>query len=305
MPVEPSVAGAWRIGTAEIDGVASAVVAADGEMFSLDALLGASRPGIATLDLLADWTRSQARIVAALESRDAPSALDPDEIAWLPPIVYPRKLLMVGANYRDHVIEMGGDPDAMPNPYVFLKPASTSLRGSGRETALPPMAEWVDWEAELGVVIGADGSDSPVVAGYTILNDISARDWNDRPAPNLGIDWMLQKGFDGFTPAGPLITPAAFVADPHDLEIELTVNGEVKQQSSTAQLIFDVDAIVAHLRSILTLEPGDIIGTGTPVGVGWGRSPRERLLPGDEVTVRIAGLGELSTRFRATEDAGA
>jgi 2-keto-4-pentenoate hydratase/2-oxohepta-3-ene-1,7-dioic acid hydratase in catechol pathway len=129
------------------------------------------------------------------------------------------------------------------------------------------------------------------IAGYTMLNDVSNRDGMDDWQPIVGMDWLLHKGYDGFGPAGPLITPARFVADPQQLAIELTVNGVVKQSSNTSKMIFGILAIVEHLTSVLTLEPGDMIATGSPAGVGYGRSPRERLRPGDEVVVSIEGLG--------------
>ena len=132
------------------------------------------------------------------------------------------------------------------------------------------------------------------IAGYSLLNDVSARDWIAE-APSLGIDWVMQKAFDGFAPMGPLITPATFVPDPQKLSIILSVNGQVKQNSTTANMIFSVREIIEHLSSIMTLEPGDVIATGTPAGVGHGRKPPEYLKPGDRMVVEIEGLGQLVT----------
>lgn len=126
------------------------------------------------------------------------------------------------------------------------------------------------------------------------MNDISARDWIAE-APSVGIDWVMQKAFDGFAPMGPLITPAEFVPDPQRLSIRLTVNGERKQDSTTANMLFSVQEIVEHLASIMTLEPGDVIATGTPAGVGYGRKPPEALKSGDTMIVEIEGLGRLET----------
>ena len=160
----------------------------------------------------------------------------------------------------------------------------------------------VDWDAELAVVIGRrvrgvrGAAAVAAVAGYSVLNDVSARDWiADRPS--LGIDWIMQKAFDGFAPMGPFITPAAFVPDPQALAMQLTVNGQVMQDSSTSRMVFGVREIVEHLAGIMTLEPGDIIATGTPAGVGHGRKPQLFLKPGDDVAVTIEGLGRLETRF--------
>jgi 2-keto-4-pentenoate hydratase/2-oxohepta-3-ene-1,7-dioic acid hydratase in catechol pathway len=159
-------------------------------------------------------------------------------------------------------------------PYSFLKPATTTLIGTHATLYLPEQSKMVDWEAELAVVIGRRArhvrgkAAMACIAGYSILNDISARDWMAE-APSVGINWVMQKAFDGFAPLGPLITPAQFVADPQKLGITLTVNGEIKQRSSTARMVFSVEEIIEHLASIMTLEPGDAIATGTPAGVGY------------------------------------
>lgn len=129
---------------------------------------------------------------------------------------------------------------------------------------------------------------------YSLLNDVSARDWIAE-APPVGIDWVMQKAFDGFAPMGPLITPAAFVHDPQHLSMTLTVNGQVKQHSTTANMIFSVREIIEHLTSIMTLEPGDVIATGTPAGVGYAKKPPEYLRAGDTMIVEIEGLGQLET----------
>jgi 2-keto-4-pentenoate hydratase/2-oxohepta-3-ene-1,7-dioic acid hydratase in catechol pathway len=134
------------------------------------------------------------------------------------------------------------------------------------------------------------------IAGYTIINDVSARDWIES-RPSVGIDWVMQKAWDRFQPTGPWITPSEFIANPNDLHIWLTVNGVMKQDSNTSQMIFGVGAIVEHLSKIMTLEPGDIIATGTPAGVGFGARPRERLRKGDVVRVGIDGLGTLENRI--------
>jgi 2-keto-4-pentenoate hydratase/2-oxohepta-3-ene-1,7-dioic acid hydratase in catechol pathway len=132
------------------------------------------------------------------------------------------------------------------------------------------------------------------VAGYTVYNDLSARDWI-ATTREPGIDWVMMKAYDGFSPIGPLITPREFVADPQDLTIRSWVNGQLKQDSNTAEMIFGVQAILEHLSGIMTLEPGDVIATGTPAGVGFGADPQQFLQPGDTVTVEIAGLGRLET----------
>ena len=211
----------------------------------------------------------------------------------------PNKLICIGANYHDHIAEMGV-PMLPTYPYAFLKPPSTTLRGSGEAVVAPPEVKMLDWEAELAVIIGVRCRDVTadralaVVAGYSNFNDLSARDWiADRPA--LGVDWVRHKAFDGFAPMGPYFVPAEFVGDPQALAIELTVNDVAKQRSSTANMVFGVREIIAHLSAIMTLEPGDVIATGTAAGVGQGRKPPEFLAAGDIVRIVIGDLGELIT----------
>jgi 2-keto-4-pentenoate hydratase/2-oxohepta-3-ene-1,7-dioic acid hydratase in catechol pathway len=217
----------------------------------------------------------------------------------------PRKLICIGVNYGDHNREMLGTV-AVPVPYSFLKPPTTALVGSGRTILLPEHAQKIDYEAELAVVIGRRAycvepeEALDCVFGYSILNDISARDWIESGTP-LGPDWTMAKGFNESAPMGPWITPAQFVDDPQSLDISLTVNGQVKQDSNTAEMIFTVAQVIEHLASVMALEPGDVIATGTPSGVGFGRQPPEFLKPGDEIRVEVEGLGVLETRIAASQ----
>ena len=158
-----------------------------------------------------------------------------------------------------------------------------------------------DWEVELAVVMGrrakdvTEGDALDYVAGYAVINDVSARDWI-ADKPELGIDWVMQK-CRRLRPMGPMITPAAFVPDPQVLDLELTVNGQVMQKSNTSRMVFTVTQAIAHLSRFLTLEPGDVIATGTPSGTGYGREPQVFLKPGDVARATISGLGTLETRF--------
>lgn len=287
----------WRIGSAGALTEPTTIVEADGLLYDLDGLDAPLPDGPRdVLDILTRWDEWEPALhdAAAVASRDR--ALPAHEVAWLPPVIFPRKLVCVGANYREHLAEMNSELHNKV-PYSFLKPASTGLLGSGRALHLPANATWIDWEAELGVVIGRRmrhvTGDAVLegVAGYTMINDVSNRDLMEEWQPVIGMDWITHKGYDEFAPAGPLITPARFVEDPQRLAIELTVDGDVKQSSNTSRMTFDVKAILEHLNSIMTLEPGDIISTGSPAGVGYGRNPRERLEAGNEVVVTIEGLG--------------
>ncbi|WP_405622385.1 fumarylacetoacetate hydrolase family protein [Streptomyces sp. NBC_00076] len=245
--------------------------------------------------LLRDWTPAVADVIA-----DARLA---------PPLTYPGKVLCAGANYWDHCAEMGVEPpEELGDPFFFLKPPTTTVTGPGDPVPLPsyPGAR-VDWEAELAVVIGSPGRDlSPEraldhVAGYLAANDISARDRVTAAKPvgePFAYDWVGHKGQDGFCPLGPGLVPAWQVPDPQNLRIRLTVNGVVKQDSSTAQMMVPIPEVVAAASRLTRLEPGDVILTGTPAGVGMPRG--EFLAAGDEVVVEIERVGRLENTVVAS-----
>ena len=208
------------------------------------------------------------------------------------PIERPRKIVCVGLNYKDHAEEQGVElPTA---PLLFAK-FTTSLIGPGEAIVIPPLVTQCDYEAELGVVIGATVRNISrenaleAVAGYICANDVSARDLQFADK-----QWTRGKSPDTFCPVGPQLVPAAEVSDPHNLRIRAIVNGEVLQDSSTANLIFGIDEIISYITQTSTLEPGDLILTGTPAGVGVFRDPQRLLQPGDVVTIEIEGLGELT-----------
>jgi 2-keto-4-pentenoate hydratase/2-oxohepta-3-ene-1,7-dioic acid hydratase in catechol pathway len=216
-------------------------------------------------------------------------------VELLAPITDPEKIICIGLNYRRHAAEVGAELPA--HPIVFGK-YRNALVGPGATVTLPANSTKVDFEAEVAFVIGRRAKDVAVtealeyVAGYTLFNDLSARDLQGRTP-----QWMPGKIFDGAAPCGPaLVTPDE--AGPADaIGIGLTLNGERMQDSSTADLIFGVAELVAELSALMTLEPGDIVATGTPEGVGMGRKPRIWLAAGDEVVVESPTLGRLETRF--------
>ncbi|MEW5422956.1 fumarylacetoacetate hydrolase family protein [Amorphus sp. 3PC139-8] len=288
----------YKLGTGRVDGASTPLVLVDGRIYPLVELLGAEGPPDLE-EVFARWDALGPDIAERVAKLDGPG-LDPSTIAFQAPLSNPRKVICIGTNYHDHLEEM--NVTHVPEfPYAFLRP-QTSLAAHGEEIRLPEGADLIDWEAELGIVIGRrfgpgdKGDPLDAVAGYTVLNDISARDWIAN-RPWVGIDWVMQKGWDKFQPTGPWITPARFVDDPQDLDIELTVNGVVKQKSNTGKMIFSVADIIRHLAAIMTLEPGDIIATGTPAGVGFGRQPQEFIKSGDRVSVTVEGLGTLENRF--------
>ncbi len=215
------------------------------------------------------------------------------DVKLLPPIPDPPKIVCLGLNYADHAKE-GGVP--IPKDPVLFSKYATALIGHGDAIVLPPVSNEVDYEAELVVVVGKGGRNlSPEqamkhVGGYTIGHDVSARDWQLKKD---GKQWMVGKTFDTFAPTGPVLVTADEVPDPHNLAIRLRLNGETMQNSNTNQMIFSVGAVLAYLSQVFTLQPGDLIFTGTPPGVGFARKPPVFLKPGDVAEVEIEGLGVL------------
>jgi 2-keto-4-pentenoate hydratase/2-oxohepta-3-ene-1,7-dioic acid hydratase in catechol pathway len=244
--------------------------------------------------------------------REASVALS--EVQLHAPILYPGAIFCAGANYRDHVQEMSRalnlpeepDPHELGlKPWHFIKPSIACVRGPGATIALPAYSNKVDWEAEIAVVIGQPCRNVSIeraldyAAGLTIVNDLSARDHLRRQGVADGspfrFDWVSQKAFDGALPAGPWICPIDDIGDTGALGIRLWVNDELMQDSSSSNLIFTMAEQIAHLSTRLTLQPGDLIATGTPAGCG---SARGRFLkPGDRVRVWVENIGELTHEF--------
>ena len=208
------------------------------------------------------------------------------------PIERPGKIVCVGLNYHDHAEEQGAE---LPEEPLLFAKWPTALIGPGDPIVIPSLVTKCDYEAELGVVIGARVKDVSkenaleAVRGYLCANDVSARDLQFKDG-----QWTRAKSVDTFCPVGPRLVPAAEIPDPHDLRIRAIVSGEVLQDSTTANLIFGVDEIVSYASQTMTLEPGDLVLTGTPAGVGVFRDPQRLLQPGDEVTIEIEGIGSLT-----------
>jgi 2-keto-4-pentenoate hydratase/2-oxohepta-3-ene-1,7-dioic acid hydratase in catechol pathway len=239
------------------------------------------------------------RVMRWVDSPPGGERMPESEAKFAAPVPRPPKIICIGLNYRDHAIESG-----MPipeTPTVFAK-FPTAVIGPGAAIVLPKASTRPDYEAELAVVIGKGGRHIPEarwrehVFGYTILNDVSARDFQMATS-----QWMIGKTFDTFAPMGPAIVTADEIEDPHNLAISLELSGDIMQNSNTSNLVFGVPALIAYLSSVFTLEPGDIIATGTPPGVGFARKPPRYLMAGDEVRVRVEGLGELYNPVVAEE----
>lgn len=219
-------------------------------------------------------------------------------VRLLAPIPRPRKNIFgIGLNYVEHVAEsartLDTSTDLPKQPVVFSKPPTSVIGPGDAIEHNANITQQLDWEVELAVVIGAtcrrisQENAMDAVFGYTVINDISARDCR-----RAG-QWIFSKGQDTFAPMGPCIVTADEVADPHNLDLWLKVNGQIKQQSNTRHLLFNIPTLIADISSAITLEPGDIIATGTPSGVGAGRNPQEWLWPGDVVELGVESIGEL------------
>jgi ureidoglycolate lyase len=239
--------------------------------------------------LIAEWPRlaPDVRFLAEVGT----NALALAEVRLLAPICRPGKIMAIGLNYADHIAESGlGTPDQQ----IWFSKASTAANGPFDPIEVPRVSQALDYEAELVAVIGTGGrhitaEDAPrAIFGYCVGNDATERLWQHRTP-----QWVLGKSFDTHAPFGPWITTADEVADPHALAIRALVNGEVRQDSNTRHLVFNLWDQIAHLSSAMTLEPGDLIFTGTPGGVGAAMTPRRFLKDGDLVRVEIEGLGAI------------
>jgi 2-keto-4-pentenoate hydratase/2-oxohepta-3-ene-1,7-dioic acid hydratase in catechol pathway len=267
------------------------------------------------LAILQDWRIARSSLALAAEriiaGKSRVKGVPVKRVKLLAPVLYPGNIYCAGANYTDHMAEMarahGREPgptmkDRGEKPWHFIKASRSTVVGPGAKVKIPAYSRMMDWEVELAAVIGRTAKDVPVekaldyVAGYTIADDLSARDAGRREKnPETSpfyMDWLSHKSFDGSCPLGPWITPAGEIADPQQLGIRLWVNGELMQDSHTSKMIFGIAEQIAMLSSRVTLDPGDLVLTGTPAGVGMGR--QRFLKPGDSVKLWIEGLGDMT-----------
>ena len=296
-------------------GLATALVL-DQQLYDLEAAqaagLPAARPewiGGGVEAMLKDWAQAQSWLksvapqAASLAAQGSIKPVAEGESAVAAPYV-PQRIFCAASNYASHANEMGTvlAAKSQSKPYMFLKLSNTVI-GNGEPILMPPETSKLDWEVELAAVIGKrcrrisveDALDD--VACYTIVNDISARDLNVRSDYPFKHDWFQGKCHDTFAPIGPWLVPAWQIADPQAVNLRLDVNDEPMQQDSTANMIWTVREQIAYLSTIVTLEPGDVIATGTPTGVGMGRGVF--LNAGDRLVASIEGIGRLSNRVQA------
>ena len=257
---------------------------------------GQARPGVLSdvdtvLDLSTIGFSSLLHFIESGQDARAKAEDFADQSPANAPIPKPRKLICVGLNYRDHAMETGAEIPTVPT--IFSKFA-TAVIGPGANIVLPKVSKAPDYEAEFAFVIGRGGRHISAnswrdhVYGYTIVNDVTGRDYQKATS-----QWLMGKTFDTFAPMGPWIVTSDEIADPHNVDVKLDINGETLQDSNTRELIFKIPELIAFLSSVFTLEPGDIVSTGTPSGVGVARKPPRFLKPGDVVTVKIPAIGEL------------
>lgn len=256
--------------------------------------------------MLDDWAGHYAglpgRIANRLGAGGAQAARVPNaEVRLTTPVKYPNKLVCVGAVYRDHLQEMGLPAERWPHMPIFLRPPTTSLVGPQDEVRMPPDTQQFDWEIELAVVLGARLTDGDLdqaraaIAGYSVGIDLTCRDQAHRSP--VGVDLMRAKAQDGMAPMGPVLVPAEFVGDPQRLRLRLSVNGETKQDGSTGDMLYSVYEQVATISRFITLEPGDVVFTGSCAG--GGAATGRFLQPGDSIHAEIEDVGCLDLRVAA------
>jgi len=275
-------AGQTRIGAIVEDGI----VAASGDLPNcMKAFLALGKDGKTALQAL-------------IESGSPRIALA--DVKLQAPIPRPGKFLGIGLNYADHISETGRDKPEYP---TFFTKQSTCVVGDGEAIHVPEISEKVDYEGELGFVIGKRCKHvslekaHEVIAGFTICNDVTVRDWQQRTPT-----WTLGKSFDTHGPMGPWLVTADEIANPHNLSLKTWVDGELRQNANTGEMIFNCYEMVAYLSQAMTLEPGDVISTGTPAGVGVKMKPRGYLKPGQTVRIEIEGIGVLTNPVSAEPD---
>jgi 2-keto-4-pentenoate hydratase/2-oxohepta-3-ene-1,7-dioic acid hydratase in catechol pathway len=296
----------WALATRQIGGRPVPCLRV-GEAWYPFSALDAGLPAT-TLALFDDWPASAARL-DDLAAKVAGGTLKPATTSasetFLAPLLYPGKILCAGANYYDHMAEMGfpGVQKEAQRLFFFFKPPRNAVVGPGTTVVMPRGTQKYDWEIELAAVIGKTARYVRVdqalshIAGYTVAIDMSARDFNQAPDQFYKFDWVAGKATDTGCPLGPFMVPARALPDPQNVALKLAVNGEVKQDSSTRQMIYSVAEQIARASEIMTLDPGDVILTGTPAGVGV---PKGTFLkPGDRLDADIEGIGRLTVTIRA------
>jgi 2-keto-4-pentenoate hydratase/2-oxohepta-3-ene-1,7-dioic acid hydratase in catechol pathway len=291
----------YALATVESAGQVLACLEVHGRYFPLSSFQGFPTSVAA---LFKDWERYQSLLKQAALQSSPSGGLKPEAVRVLAPLQYPDKILCAGANYFDHLAEMGmpGAKKEDQRLFFFMKPPRNAVVGAGATVHLPIDTQAFDWEIELAVVIGKRARNVAVesaleyVAAYTVAIDFSARDHNRAPDTFYKLDWVAGKGHDTCCPIGPRLVPASALNDPQNVALRLWVNGELKQNGCSKDMIFTVAEQIATASRIMTLDPGDLLLTGTPAGVG---APKQTFLQvGDQVDAEIEGIGRLSVTIQ-------
>jgi len=290
----------WALATARVNGEATACLLRGKHLYPLASLARVAgvtlHPTVA--GLFEDWGTNEKLLQKLLDYEV--ESIAANQVELLAPLLYPGKILCAGANYYDHMAEMGfpGVTKESQRLFFFMKPPRNAVVGAGKTVLMPRGTKAFDWEIELAVVIGRPARHvSPAealsfVAGYTIALDLSARDFNRAPEQFYKLDWVAGKANETCCPLGPWIVPASSIPDPQKVRLKLSVNGELKQDGDAGQMIFSVAEQISRASEIMTLDPGDVILTGTPAGVGV---PKQTFLKvGDRIDAEISGIGVLS-----------
>lgn len=291
----------WALATVMSGGAPLGCVETEKGLFPLDVIAGVTSSKVA--DLFDEWDLNSAAISAAVDGLGAEKAVSED--GRLAPVMYPGKVLCAGANYFKHIKEMGADDVTKESQrlFFFFKPAKNAVVGEGETVHMPLDTEAFDWEVELAIVIGKRARAVSVedaldyVAGYTVAVDFCARDLNRAPDTFYKLDWVAGKAQETCCPLGPRFIPAGAMGDPQSIGLRLSVNDEVKQDDTTGDMIFTVAEQIATASRIMTLDPGDVLLTGTPAGVG--QAKQTFLSVGDKVTATIDGIGSISNTVMA------
>ncbi|MGI9294485.1 MAG: fumarylacetoacetate hydrolase family protein [Pseudomonadales bacterium] len=310
--------GWYGLATYAVDGNMRPALVLEDLLFDLEAVFRAQNSNaelpawLASLNsIISGWDSTEKEVeTLALVARSLvqDNKITPVEngVARLEAPYMPGRIFCTASNYIEHAKEMETvlAAKAESSPYVFMK-ANTAVIGPKQTIRIPPETEKPDWEVELGVVIGRGGRRITVdqaidhIAGYTVINDISARDMNRRTDYPFKHDWFRGKSWDTFCPLGPWFVPKGCIDDPHNLKLQQTLNGELMQDGNTSELIFNAFEQIEYLASILTLQPGDVIATGTPAGVGMGQDLY--LKPGDVLVASVEGVGAMENPVAAEE----
>jgi len=293
----------WSLATIATANGPVACIEQGGALYALaPSLVRVGLAGIADVaGLFADWDTSRAALDRAAGQLAAADIITGPRLS---PLLYPGKILCAGANYFDHLAEMGmpGAKKADQRLFFFMKPPRNAVVGEGDTVCMPIDTQAFDWEVELALVIGKRARNVSVeaamshIAGYTVAIDFSARDHNRAPETFYKLDWVAGKANDTCCPLGPRFVPASAIANPQDIGLRLSVNGEMKQDGRSTDMIFSIAEQIATASRIMTLDPGDLILTGTPAGVGV---PKGTFLKvGDKVEASIDGIGTLAVRIQ-------